>query len=346
MASIASLFSDVVPQASGYTPDYFQNVQQIYQQILPGQTLDTEALSSWYRGDVNIPFGRTEFAAPISPPLGGPSIPNDGLLTSSDMGGGGFDNQSGVASGRDDVGLASYNNVSPAAIRGMGIALSLMGLPGGLFSTNAVSLANALNSFSYNQAANYNKALLAAQLNLSENDPANAAALASAIDSLSAFNSGTASATAGASGTGGAAASAAAVAAEAAASAGYSDAAIGAASQAAANAVVNGASLSGALAAGEAAAAIAEGNIPSFSDFNSGLLGLSSSEVGQAEQAAVEAALAAEFGDAAIAAADAAAANASAEAYGGTGAASSDVSGGYGGVDSGGYSGDGSGGYY
>lgn len=77
-----------------------------------------------------------------------------------------------------------------------------------------------------------------------------------------------------------------------------------------------------------------------------GLAGLSSSEVGQAEQAAVEAALAAEFGDAAIAAADAAAANASAEAYGGTGAASSDVSGGYGGVDSGGYSGDGSGGYY
>jgi hypothetical protein len=82
------------------------------------------------------------------------------------------------------------------------------------------------------------------------------------------------------------------------------------------------------------------------------LAGLSSAEVGQAEAdavAAAEAAAAAESMGNALAA-DVAAANAAAadsnSGYGGTGAASSDVSGGYGGVDSGGYSGDGSGGYY
>jgi hypothetical protein len=79
-----------------------------------------------------------------------------------------------------------------------------------------------------------------------------------------------------------------------------------------------------------------------------GLLGLSSAEVGQAEADAVAAAEAAAAEAAANAVADAVGMSGFGDmgGYGGTGAASSDASGGYGGVDSGGYGGDGSGGYY
>ncbi len=79
-----------------------------------------------------------------------------------------------------------------------------------------------------------------------------------------------------------------------------------------------------------------------------GLLGMSDASVGQAEADAVAAAEAAAAEAAANAVADAVGMSGFGDmgGYGGTGAASSDASGGYGGVDSGGYGGDGSGGYY
>lgn len=146
---------------------------------------------------------------------------------------------------------------------GLAMGLGAMtGLPFGLVA-NVVgkqNIANAINAQAHAQNVAFNNALVAAQMGLT-NSPANAAALASAIDSLSAANPAAqasisaAQAAQGISGTtGGAAAAAASAAAAAAAAAGHSDAAIGAASQAAADAAIGGASASAAAAAAADAA--------------------------------------------------------------------------------------------
>jgi hypothetical protein len=178
--------------------------------------------------------------------------------------GGGFGGDSGSNSvSVDDAGLATSSNIGTTGVSIGAMALGAMtGLPLGLIS-NVVgkqNIANAINAQSHAQAAAFNQALVAAQMGLA-NTPANAAALAAAVDSLSAANQSTAAAVSaaqaaqGATGaTGGSAAAAAADAAAAAAAAGHSAAAIGAASQAAADAAIGGASSAAAAAAAADAA--------------------------------------------------------------------------------------------
>lgn len=158
----------------------------------------------------------------------------------------------------DDAGLATAGNVTPGMVQALGFVASMFGLPGGLLSLGKTGIANALTNMGYNSAVAQNVATVAAQMGLDPSDPANAAAISSGIDSLSAANQGTQAATAGPAGTGGAAASAAAEAAAAAAAAGMSAEAQGAASQAAADAAIGGASAADAAAAGAAAANAAD----------------------------------------------------------------------------------------
>lgn len=174
---------------------------------------------------------------------------------SNDYGGGGFD--SGTSNNSvDGTGLVSSPNIGTMGVTlGAGALGALTGLPLGLVSSvvGKQSIANAINNAIHGMQASQNQALVAAQLGLA-NTPANAAAIAAAIDSLASNVPGTATATTGPAGTGGAAAAAASAAAAAAAAAGHSDAAIGAASQAAADATIGGASAAAAAAAAADAA--------------------------------------------------------------------------------------------
>jgi hypothetical protein len=111
----------------------------------------------------------------------------------------------------DDAGLASSSNIGTMGVTGLAMALgAVSGLPAGMLASivGKQNIANAINAQSHAQAAAFNNALVAEQMGLT-NSPANAAALASAIDSLSAANASTAAATTGVSGTGAAAAQAA-----------------------------------------------------------------------------------------------------------------------------------------
>lgn len=190
---------------------------------------------------------------------------SDVISTISNDYGGGYGGDGGTTGGLSigDSGLASSSNIGTGGVTLGAMALGAMtGLPVGLVA-NVVgkqNIANAINAQAHAQNVAFNNALVAAQMGLT-NSPANAAALASAIDSLSAANPAAqasisaAQAAQGISGTtGGAAAAAASAAAAAAAAAGHSDAAIGAASQAAADAAIGGASASAAAAAAADAA--------------------------------------------------------------------------------------------
>ena len=253
---VPSLFSNELlnlPQAaepSGYTPEYFNKIQQYYSGYLPGQTLDTEALADWYKSSGNIPFGGTSFATAPS----AAAAPSTGLLGGDTGGGGGGDSgmgQAGPMNELDDAGLARAYGIDPRAVQGIGLLGTMLGIP---FSSLVGGFKNPLSSYlteqSYKSAVAQNTARVAAQLGLDPNNPANAAAIAAAVDSLSAANQGTTAATTGPTGTGGVASTAAQQAASSAAALGFSDAAIGAASQAAANAALGGASPAAAAQAG------------------------------------------------------------------------------------------------
>ena len=187
--------------------------------------------------------------------------------TPFDYGGyGGDSGPSGISV--DDAGLATSPNIGPMGVTVGAMALgALSGIPLGLVA-NVVgkqNIANAMNAQSHAQAAAFNQALVAAQMNIA-NTPENMAALAAAIDSLSATNPNSpaaisaAQAAQGITGiSGGAAANAASAAASAAAAAGHSDAAIGAASQAAANASISGANAAAQAQAASDAAATVDG---------------------------------------------------------------------------------------
>ena len=283
---VPSLFSSELsnlpqaPQTPAYGPEYFNKVQQYYSGYLPGQTLDTQALSDWYSSSKDIPFGGTYFAP--SPSAGS----STGLLGGDTGGGGGGDSmQSAPSEQLDDAGLAQSYNLDPRAIQGIGLLGSMLGIPfSSLLGGFKNPLADYLSKQSYQSAVDKNTALVAAQLGLDPKDPANAAAIAAAVDSLSAANQGTTAATTGPTGTGGAAASVAEQAAANAAALGFGDAAIGAAAQAAANAALSGASQAAAaqagidaaisannVAAGEAAAAEAASQASqSVADQNTG----------------------------------------------------------------------------
>ena len=258
---VPSLFSNELlnlPQAaepSGYTPEYFNKIQQYYSGYLPGQTLDTEALADWYKSSGNIPFGGTSFATAPS----AAAAPSTGLLGGDTGGGGGGDSgmgQAGPMNELDDAGLARAYGIDPRAVQGIGLLGTMLGIP---FASLVGGFKNPLSSYlteqSYKSAVAQNTARVAAQLGLDPNNPANAAAIAAAVDSLSAANQGTTAATTGPTGTGGVASTAAQQAASSAAALGFSDAAIGAASQAAANAALAGATAAAAAQAGVSAAA-------------------------------------------------------------------------------------------
>lgn len=257
-----------------YTPEYYNQLQQYYSAYLPGQQLNTAGLQNWYAGAGDIPYGGTSFAPAATS--------TQGLF--SGMGEGGSAGDAGGLLGggpaTDDVGLAQSTNISPIAVSLAATLGSLLGIPGmSLVSLNNRALANALTNMGYNSAVAQNVATVAAQLGLDPSNPANAAAISAAIDSLSGFSAGTTSATTGPAGTGGAAASASAAAAEAAAAAGYGAAAQGAAAQAAADAVLGGASAEDAAAAGLAAGFGAEFGASDLS----GDFGLGASDFGASD---------------------------------------------------------------
>lgn len=82
MAEItASLFGDMLPDAlkqqttQGYTPEYFNQVQDYYQGYLPGQSLNSQQLKDWYGSTMaggstssGIPYGGISFAPPVITP--------------------------------------------------------------------------------------------------------------------------------------------------------------------------------------------------------------------------------------------------------------------------------------
>ena len=223
---------------------------------------------------------------------------SDVISTISNDYGGGYGGDGGTTGGLSigDSGLASSSNIGTMGVTGLAMGLGAMtGLPVG-FIANVVgkqNIANAINAQAHAQNVAFNQALVANQMGLT-NSPANAAALASAIDSLSAANPAAqasisaAQAAQGISGTtGGAAAAAASAAAAAAAAAGHSDAAIGAASQAAADAAIGGASASAAAAAAADAANAAAADA---ADADGGGIGTASSAASADAAAGVAAA--------------------------------------------------------
>jgi hypothetical protein len=183
----------------------------------------------------------------------------------------------------DDAGLATSGNISPTAVSLGALGLSMAtGLPVSL-AVNAIgkgNIANAINEAGYNAAVAQNMGLVANQMGLDASNPANSAALAAAIDSLSSSQVGTSVATTGAIGTGGSAAAAASDAAAAAAAMGMSAEAQGDASQAAASAAIGGASAETAAAIGAAAAASVDSSIGMAADADAvgGGFGIGSSD--------------------------------------------------------------------
>jgi len=120
-----------------------------------------------------------------------PQTLSDVISTIGD-GGGGYGTTTGNIS-VDDNGLASYSQVSPEAVQAIGIALSMMGVPfaSTIASATKGSIAEALSNMGYNSAVAQNIATVAQSLGIDASDPANASAISSAIDSLSAFGPGT-----------------------------------------------------------------------------------------------------------------------------------------------------------
>jgi hypothetical protein len=149
----------------------------------------------------------------------------------------------------DDVGLSSPSVVSPGTIQAIGAALGIFGgVPGSfLIGMGKNAIASALTAAGYNSAVANNMAMVANSMGLDPNDPANFAAISSAIDSLSANNAGTSYATPGTSGTGGSAAQAGQQAAAVAQSMGLSAEQTAQIAQAAVNAVISGKSVSEAV---------------------------------------------------------------------------------------------------
>jgi hypothetical protein len=163
--------------------------------------------------------------------------------------GGGYEG-SGTPNGLgvDDVGLATSSTVTPGTVQAIGAVLGILGVPGSsLIGMGKNAIASALTAAGYNSAVANNMAMVANSMGLNPNDPANFAAISSAIDSLSANNAGTSYATPGTSGTGGNAAQAGQQAAAAAQSMGLSAEQTAQIAQAAVNAVISGKSVSEAV---------------------------------------------------------------------------------------------------
>lgn len=188
-----------------------------------------------------------------------PSVSDVIETISSDLSGGSGNGNTGSTGGLsvDDAGLATGSNISSGVVGALATGAGMLtGLPLGLISSivGKNNIAKALTDASYNSAVAQNIAMVASQMGLDAKDPANSAAISSAIDSLSSAPTGTTAATPGLSGTGGNAAAAAQSAAANAIASGQTPAQAGIASQAAANAVMNGASQTQAEAIGAVAA--------------------------------------------------------------------------------------------
>lgn len=229
----------------------FGEIQKMFEYGVLNQILGPNFVPS----EFNIDTYRNVDTKKLSDLIG--TLGNGGAF---DYGGGDGGPSSTNGNSVDGTGLTSTPNVNPATIGALATIGGLVtGLPLGLVSTvvGKGTIANAINAQNHaNDVAN-NTAFVAAQMGIA-NTPANAAAIAAAIDSLNSTPVGTTAATPGTTGTGGAAASAASAAAAAAAAAGHSDAAIGAASQAAAAATIGGASPANAASIGAVAAAAAD----------------------------------------------------------------------------------------
>lgn len=62
MADVTGLFSEFLPQNSAPANDYLSQLQRTYNEILPGQPLDTSALQNWYGSNQGIPFGGISYS--------------------------------------------------------------------------------------------------------------------------------------------------------------------------------------------------------------------------------------------------------------------------------------------
>lgn len=62
MADVTGLFSEFLPQNSAPANDYLSQLQRTYNEILPGQPLDTGALQNWYGSNQGIPFGGISYS--------------------------------------------------------------------------------------------------------------------------------------------------------------------------------------------------------------------------------------------------------------------------------------------
>lgn len=218
-----------------------------------------------------------------------PSVSEVIETISSDSSGGSGNGNTGSTGGLsvDDAGLATGSNISSGVVGALATGAGMLtGLPLGLISSivGRNDIAKALTDASYNSAVAQNIAMVASQMGLDAKDPANSAAISSAIDSLSSAPTGTTAATPGLSGTGGSAAAAAQSAAANAIASGQTPEQAGIASQAAADAVMSGASQTQAEAIGAVAASQAgiaqggQGTTPAMQG------GFGSGAVSQAEQ--------------------------------------------------------------
>lgn len=84
MVDITRLFSDFLPQNVAPTNTYYDQLQRTYNQILPGQPLDTAALQNWYGNNQGLNFGGTIFAPPAAPVTA--TQTSGGLLTGTEGG--------------------------------------------------------------------------------------------------------------------------------------------------------------------------------------------------------------------------------------------------------------------
>lgn len=146
MEITASLFGDMLPASlqqqptQGYSPDYYQQMQQYYSGYLPGQSLDTTALQDWYGSESNIPYGGTTFAPRAQPTPVSQSSEPIGTDYSS---GGGSDNTSFNGEMTTDL-FEQLQNLNSPLSQGL---LSFMpyGLGGALSGYQSADVANQIN---------------------------------------------------------------------------------------------------------------------------------------------------------------------------------------------------------
>jgi len=148
MAEItASLFGDMLPDSlkqqttQGYTPEYFNQVQNYYQGYLPTQSLDTQALQDWYGNSSQVNYGGNTYAQPAQSPA--TTQPPPSAPIGGDTGSSGYDSSTGLNPQEYDL-FGNIQNLNNPLVQAL-LSLAPYGLGGALGGYQSALNANQLN---------------------------------------------------------------------------------------------------------------------------------------------------------------------------------------------------------